>query len=214
MGKKVLGALIAGGILVGAGLISSVISAPGTAVAQEDSDTQDPQGPLPRVMGFLGDVLDELVGKGTINQSQADAIEAAAQDKAAQLKEDFKTQRDLVKGLLEDGVITEDEAAQLPANSFLLSDRFDEAWADGQLTRDEIAEVIPHPRRDWFRRGFGLAALLDDGGIDQAEYDALPDDNPLKKVDVSEYLADGKITPDELREIFKDLMPPHFGASA
>ena len=44
--------------------------------------------------------------------------------------------------------------------------------------------------------------MLDDGGIDQEEYDSLGDDHPLKQVDVSEYLADdGLITIDELREI-------------
>jgi hypothetical protein len=43
--------------------------------------------------------------------------------------------------------------------------------------------------------------LLDDGGIDQEEYDSLPDNHPLKQIDVSEYLADGVISIDELREL-------------
>jgi hypothetical protein len=45
--------------------------------------------------------------------------------------------------------------------------------------------------------------LLDDGGIDQSEYDGLPDGHPLKDIDVSEYLDDGVITIAELREIRK-----------
>lgn len=214
MGKKVLGALTAGAILVGAGFISSIVSAPETAVAHDDSDSTEPQGPVSRLMGFLGDVLDGLVNDGTIDQSQADAVVAAAEDKAAQIKEDLRARRDQIEGFLEDDVITEDEASQLPEDSYLLSDAFDQAWEDGELTRDEIAAVRPHPRRDWFRRGFHLGGLLDDGGIDQAEYDALPDDHPLKKVDVTEYLDDGQITPNELREIFQDLRPFHLGASA
>jgi hypothetical protein len=43
--------------------------------------------------------------------------------------------------------------------------------------------------------------LLDDGGIDQEEYDSLSDNHPLKQIDVSEYLADGVISIDELREL-------------
>jgi polyhydroxyalkanoate synthesis regulator phasin len=214
VGKKVLGALIAGGILVAAGFVTAIVSAPDTAVAQENSDSTEPRGPMPRIMGFLSDVLDGLVSDGTIDRSQADAIATAAEDKAAQVKEDFRAQRDQIEGFLEDDVITEDEASQLPEDSFLFSDVFDQAWEDGRLTRDEIAAARPHPRRDWFRRGFHFRGLLDDGGIDRAEYDALPDDSPLKKVDVSEYLKDGKITPDELREIFQDLVPSRLGANA
>lgn len=100
-------------------------------------------------------------------------------------------------------MITADELSQLPDDHpFNDPDGpFADALADGQLTRDELAEVHPHPRRDRFKRGVGLGALLDDGGIDQAEYDSLDDDNPLKQIDVSEYLDDGVITIAELREI-------------
>ena len=60
---------------------------------------------------------------------------------------------------------------------------------------------IPHPKRGQFWFGARLGALLDDGGIDQEEYDALPDDHPLKQLDVSEYLDDGIISIDEFREL-------------
>ena len=39
----------------------------------------------------------------------------------------------------------------------------------------------------------------------QSEYDALGDDHPLKSIDVSDYLDDGLITIDELREIRSEL---------
>jgi hypothetical protein len=100
-------------------------------------------------------------------------------------------------------VITEDEAAQLPEGHWLLDETFDDAWEDGELTREEIQELRPHPRRGAFRFGLGLGAFLDDGGIDQEEYDSLPDDHPLRQADVSEYLEDGLITPDELRQLHR-----------
>jgi len=206
MRNKIIAALVAGGLLVGAGIVTSVVSAPGTASAQEDgSETDEARGPFPRIFGFFQELLDDLVGEGTITQEQADAIVAAAEAKAAEHQEEREALRELIQGLLEDGVITEEEASDLPDDHWLLSDVFDEAWEDGELTTEEIRETKPHPRRHAFRHGVRFGALLDDGGIDQSEYDSLGDDQPLKQVDVSEYLDDGLITPEELREIFNDL---------
>lgn len=204
MNNKILAALVAGGLLVGAGFLTSVVSAPGTAAAQEDDAVIEDQGPIPRILGFLGEVLDGLVGDGTITQDQADAIAEAAEDKATELKEEREALHELIEGFLDDDVLTEDEAAQLPDDHYLLSDVFDEAWEDGELTTEEIREIRPHPRRRAFIHGARLGALLDDGGIDQEEYDSLDESHPLKQVDVSEYLEDGLITPDELREIHQD----------
>lgn len=214
MGKKISAALVAGGLLVGAGLLTSVVSSPGTAVAQEEADSTEDQGPIPRILGFLGEVLDELVGDGTITQDQADAILEASESKATEVKEEREAQRDLIQGFLDDDVITEDEASQLPDDHWLLSEIFDDAWEDGELTVEEIRELRPHPRRDAFKNGLRFGAFLDDGGIDQEEYDSLDDNHPLKQVDVSEYLADGLITPDELREIHRGLRDPDSGDDA
>lgn len=214
MGKKVLTAVAAGAILVGAGFVSSVISAPGTAAAQDETGSDESTGPFPRVLGFLGDVLDDLVGDGTIDESQADAVLQAVEDRATEIREERQALREQIREFLEDDVITEDEASQLPDDHPLLSDTFDEAWEDGELTRDEIAEFRHHRGRERFRRGFRLGSLFDDGGIDQEEYDGLGDDHPLKQVDVSEYLEDGLITPDELREIHQELMDAKSDANA
>jgi hypothetical protein len=201
MDNKIWAALIVGGLLVGAGLVTSVVSSPETAAAQETADEEDGEGPFPRIMSLLGEVLDGLVSDGTIDQDQADAIVDAADAKATDLREERETQRELLEGFLDDDVITENEAAQLPDDHPLLSDRFDEAWEDGELTRDELRGFGHHPGLGHFRRGSHFGALLDDGGIDQEEYDALPDDHPLKQADVTDYLDDGLITPDELRQI-------------
>ena len=201
MGKKIWAAIVAGGLLIGAGFVASVVSAPGTASAQGESDTEETRGPIPLILGFLGEVLDDLVGDGTITQDQADAIVAASEAKAEEKRAEHEANRTLLQEALEDDVITEDEVADLPDDHPIFNDRFDEAWADGELTREELGELRPFSRRDLFKHGFGLGSSLDDGGITQEEYDALDSDHPLKQADVSEYLEDGLITPDELREL-------------
>lgn len=209
MRNKIMAALVAGGLLVGAGFVTSIVSAPDTAAAQVDTAADDEdRGFFARGMGFLGDVLDELVGEGTIDTDQADAILEAVEEKAVELKEEREALREEIKGYLEDGVLTADEAANLPQDHWLLSDALDDAWADGELTVQEIREARPHPRRDAFKRGARFGALLDDGGIDETEYESLPDGHPLEDVDVSEYFEDdGLITIDELREIKDGLGP-------
>lgn len=202
MGKKVWAAFVAGGILVAAGLIAAMISSPEVASAQEGADDARPTGPRSRIVGLLDDILGDLVDDGTLSQDQADAIVDAAEQRAAELRAEHGADFDLLRSLWDDGVITEEEASQLPEDHFLFRDRFDDAWEDGELTIDELHGVLHQFRRGMFRRGFRLGSLLDDGGIDRAEYEALPDASPLKHMDLSEYLEDGLITRDELREIF------------
>lgn len=203
MRSKILAALAAGGLLVGAAFVSSVISTPGTALAQED--TQDSSGPIPRIMGFLEEVLDDLVGEGTIDQSQADAIVDAAEAKAEEVREERQAIRQILREGFEDGVLTEEEAAELPDDHPLFGEQFDEAWEDGELSKEELHELGFHRHRRTFLNGLRLGAVLDDGGISQEEYDALPEGNILKSIDVSEYLEDGLITLEELREIHQSL---------
>lgn len=215
MRTKILAAFVAGGLLVGAGLVTSVISLPGTAQAQEGNDDNEDnteRGPVSRIVGFLGEILDDLVGDGTITQEQANAIVDETEERIEEWKADHHQLREQLSGILEDGVITEEEASVLPGDHWLLGDAFDEAWEDGELSLEDLGEFRQFrrgheflPRGHDFRHGPRFGALLDDGGIDQEEYDSLDDDHPLKQVDVGEYLDDGLITPDEFREIFSDL---------
>ena len=152
MRTKISSALLAGVLLLGAGLGYSVISSPATAVAQEEGEDDHDRGPRRHVLGFLGDVLEELTDDGTITAGQAEAIIEATEAKAAALGQDRLRLRGLIRGLLADGTMTEDEAAQLPEDHWLLREAFDEARADGELTVEEIRETLPHPHRHPYRR--------------------------------------------------------------
>ncbi len=206
MRNKIVASIVAGGLLVGAGFVTSVVSSPSVASAQEDAGDSEDKGLRHRGFEFLSGVLSDLVSEGTIEQSDADAVLAAVEDKAAEIKAEREATRELTQELLEDDVITEDEATQLPDDHPFFNEKFDEAWEDGELTTEEIREIRPHHRRGGFRRGAHFGALLDDGGIDQAEYndliESLGEDHPLAQIDVSEYFdGDNLITVDELREI-------------
>lgn len=204
MSKRIWGTSIVGALLIGAGLIATAVSSPRIASAQEDSGER---GRLSGAFGFLDEVLDDLVGDGTITQDQADAIISASEAKLSEQREERRAGRRLLEDLLDDGVITDDEASQLPDDHFLFDDRFDEAWEDGQLDSDDLRAWRREHRRpgSWFGRGFRFGSLLDDGGIDQEEYDSLPDDHPLKQADLNELLEDGLITPEELRDLKPEL---------
>lgn len=203
MRRKVMAAITAGAILVGAGVAASMVSAPQVASAQESDGTGEEGGLLYKGLAILEEVLAGLVDDGTIDESQADAIVAAVEAKAEEIRAEREARRELMRQFAEDGVFTADELAQLgedhPFND--PDGPYAEAAADGELTLEEIRRIRQHPRWNAFRHGARLGALLDGGGIDQEEYDALPDGHPLKQVDVTEYLADGLITPSELREI-------------
>lgn len=205
MRTKIIASVAAGGLLVGAGLVTSIVSSASTAVAQEESATVEEHGFFPRGLAFLGEVLDELVADQTIDQADADAVLDAVTEKAEAIRAERESLRELTQSLLEDGVITEAEASQLPDDHPLLGDAFDDAWEDGELTTEEIRRARPHPHRDAFRRGAHFGALLDDGGIDPDEFQSLPDDHPLTQIDLTEYWDDELITRAELREIWGQL---------
>lgn len=152
MGKKILAALVVGGLLVGAGFLYSVISSPDMALAQEDEGSE---GTFSRIIGFLDEVIDDLVDDDTITQDQADAIVSAIEEKAAAVKEDLEANRELLREMLEDGVITEEEASDLPDDHFLFDERFDEAWEDGELSADDLRGLFRHGRRGFFPHRFG-----------------------------------------------------------
>jgi hypothetical protein len=92
----------------------------------------------------LSDVLGELVTDGTIDQTQADAIETAVEERRTELRTEAEALREQLQGFLEDGTLTADELAQLPEDHPLRN--LDAFLEDGQLTQDELQQL----------RGFGL----------------------------------------------------------
>lgn len=87
----------------------------------------------------------------------------------------------------------------------------DQEDADAVLTaiEEEVEEFRAEhpdfrPGRHLLRKGARLGALLDDGGITQEEYDALPEDSRFRDIDIGDALDDGLITPEELREAIRE----------
>lgn len=211
MSSKIITSAVAGALLVGAGLVTSVVSSPSTAAAQEEATETVEKGFFGRGLEFLGEVLDGLVADGTIDSSDAEAVLDAVEAKADEMRAQKEAEREVIQSAMEDGLITQDEVSELPDDHPIFGEAFDEAWEDGELTREELRENRHHPRRDAFRKGLRLGAFLDDGGIDEEEWAQIPDDHPLKLIDgIEDYFeGDGLITLDELREIREEHRPFH-----
>ena len=158
--KRIIVSLAAAGVLVaGAFVASSVTSGPADAQTATESQAEEPA--IGQREEALDEVLSGLVANGTINQSQADAVKDALQAKGEELRaerearrEERRADRELIRGFLDDDVISADELAQLgddhPFND--PDGRFADAAADGEITKAELQELRPQ-RGD--RRGFG-----------------------------------------------------------
>ena len=90
----------------------------------------------------LTDVLDDLVGKGTITESQKTAILDALTAEREARRADRLERMQQLKAILEDGEITQAELDQLPEDSRLRQlDNLDELMADGKITTDELRSL-------------------------------------------------------------------------
>ncbi len=93
----------------------------------------------------LTDVLDDLVAKGTITESQKSAIlDGLAAERTAR-REAAQAQRQQLRTFLADGQITQEELDQLPADSPLR--QLTGVMDDGRITTDELRSL---------GRGFGF----------------------------------------------------------
>jgi len=134
--------------LAGALLIAgaAVVAAAPTVVSNASDVARAAGQHLLAAGSLLQDVLDDLVGEGVIDQSQADAIadelETRVAEKRAemkQLREQAQATLEQLRTFLEDGVISAEELAQLPADSPLRN--LDSFLDDGQLTTEELQQL-------------------------------------------------------------------------
>ena len=123
------------------GVFADASPSPGTSPSQATGTNAN--GPA----GLLQQVLADLVSQGTITQDQSDKITQALQDKVAQLRtqaqqrqQEMQQERQQIQGFLQDGVITQDEIDQLPADS-PLRQAFDSIAKNGQITLDQLRQL-------------------------------------------------------------------------
>jgi polyhydroxyalkanoate synthesis regulator phasin len=156
----VAGAAVAAAAPSIADTASAFLNAPSAAsVAMDRTFNQvadDPNGLKAGRVGMLEEVLADLVSQGVITQEQSDAIVDALGAKAEEYRADMEAQREqmqqhweLIQGFLEDGVITQEEINQLPADS-ALREAFNSIAEDGQITVDQLRQLRPG-----FGPGFG-----------------------------------------------------------
>ena len=153
---------------------------PAAAATASPAPTATTTKPVPTDTA-LTTALDKLVADGTITAAQKEAIlgavtderEARAAERKAQ-REALKAQREQVKGFLSDGVITQEELDQLPADSPLRS--LTSLLDDGKITTDELRQL----GRSWFfggGRGHG-GGFFHDKHVDRTSPDASPSPAP------------------------------------
>ena len=158
--RRLIGIPLAAGLLI---LAATAVLAGTDAV---NSATQGGTAVAGRAIRVLEDVLSGLVDDGTITQEQSDAIVSAVEDRAEELRAQFKEQREQLREFLEDGVISADELAQLPEDHPLRN--VDESLLeDGQLTRDELRELRVGRGRG--HHGFGPGHRLFGPGFERRD---------------------------------------------
>ena len=156
--RKMLTAVIAAGVLVAGAFVATAIT--GNQVSAQEAPSDDSaveRADHPGRGEILDEVLSGLVADGVIDQGQADAVAAALQAKADELREQREQSREenpgrfergfrrgfRLGGLLEDGVIDADEIAALPDDHPLKDPNgpAEKYLDDGQLTADELREL-------------------------------------------------------------------------
>lgn len=131
--RKLIGVPLAGILLVAGATAVLAQTGAGATITQAAGQATG------AVKALFTDVLDDLVADGTINQDQADAIVQAVQARHAELREQAQAMREQMRTFLEDGTLSAEELAQLPADHPLRN--LDSYLEDGQLTEDELREL-------------------------------------------------------------------------
>ena len=144
--KRLIWLPVAGFLLI-AGAAAAAAAAPPTAAPSTLGETETTPSNVPPAAGsFLADVLTDLVANGTITQEQSDAINEAVDTKLnekraemEQRREEMQAAHEQLRAFLEDGVITQEELDQLPADHPLRN--LDTILDDGQITLEELGDI-------------------------------------------------------------------------
>ena len=167
-------------------------AAPSAAASPQTNDQNPANGPgdhgfgygMGKGFGMTGDgllnqVLSDLVKAGTITQDQADAITKALQqavtDKQATIEQ--QRQQDVqewqqIQGFLSDGVITQGEVNQLPADS-PFRQVFNSIAQNGQITLQQLQQLR------MFGPGMGRPGMMGPGGHRPSDnHDPAPQASP------------------------------------
>jgi hypothetical protein len=167
----IAGFLLIAGATVAAAAPALLDSAKGivSAVDPSASPGTTANGPnLPHPgQDLLKQVLADLVSNGTITQAQSDAITSGLQTAIDTKKTEMQARMDLLKGFVADGVITQDEINQLPADDPLRV-AFDSIANDGQVTLDQLRGLGPGfgPGFGPFHHGRGPGGMMWGPGTD------------------------------------------------
>jgi hypothetical protein len=145
----IAGFLLVAGAAVAAAAPSVLDAAKGAITAASPAPSADPSaGPTTDrphdnlADGLLQSVLSGLVTDGTITQAQSDAITSALQKAIDDRQTQMDARRTLIENMISDGVITQDEINQLPADDPLRV-AFDSIANNGQITLDQLRGLGP-----------------------------------------------------------------------
>lgn len=131
MRKTIVAMLAAAAVLVVGGALGAIAQ---TDEGETDTVTSE-VAPLGHKGERLAGLLDEMVSDGVITAEQAEAITEWLENKREEARAEREALREAFEAAWDDGVLTEDEAAQFPF--FERLEAIEGLWADGQVTQEE-----------------------------------------------------------------------------
>jgi hypothetical protein len=167
--KKIIISMAAAGVLVVGAFAASTITSSSVSAQSDEPPIETEEVRRPHPGAVLDQVLADLVEEGTLDTEEAAAVKDGVAAKWEEIKEKYGDRRDRrehrremreqIQLWLEDGVITEDEIAELPFDLPRSEDGpLAEALEDGKITQAEWDAFIEQRRADRESRRGGLSS--------------------------------------------------------